>query len=131
MFLGVDDAAPLDPVRIQKGMFLLAKRGPARDVYDFEPYNWGPFSSEIYRDLDALGADGLVRSEPVPGRTWRLYGVTTAGAQRVRELIEEADPQAVEWLGQARRFVTERSFVALLREVYAAYPEYATNSMLR
>src|SRR6266508_4536227 len=122
---------PLDPIRLQKGMFLLSKRGPARDLYSFRPYDWGPFSEEIYRDLDVLEADGLVLSEAVPGRTWRLYRTSREGTRRAQEFASETGKKYADWLLQARRFVTERSFVPLLREIYAAYPEYAGRSKLQ
>jgi hypothetical protein len=47
----------LTPVQIQKAMFLLKQEagqfvGP--DFYEFVPYNYGPFNSSIYDDLNAL-----------------------------------------------------------------------------
>src|SRR5437773_8648050 len=48
----------LSPVQIQKTMFLF-KNGTDRvldedQFYDFRPYNYGPFDSQIYRDLEDL-----------------------------------------------------------------------------
>ena len=127
---GVVEPAALDPIRIQKGMFLLSMRGPARDIYSFRPYNWGPFSSDIYRDLDELEGSGLLRSESVSGQSWRLYETTSKGESVAQEISLHVAPQNVEWLGRVRRFVTERRFVDLLRSIYAEYPDYATKSFL-
>jgi DNA-binding PadR family transcriptional regulator len=121
----------LDPIRIQKGMFLLSKRGPARNLYTFRPYNWGPFSSEIYADLEGLEAAGLARGERVPGRSWRLYRTTPAGHLRAESAAMGLRGEEVEWLGRLREFVTERSFDRLLRDIYSEYPEYARRSLLR
>ena len=48
--------AALDPVRSQKGMFLLRQRGILDDTesYEFTPYHYGPYSFELRSDLEAL-----------------------------------------------------------------------------
>jgi uncharacterized protein len=129
--LGVDGPEELDPIRIQKGMFLLSERGPARHTYSFRPYNWGPFSSAIYSDLESLESSGLVESHPLPGRTWKVYQTTTAGEDRAARLAKELDADDVNWLGRTRQYVTGRSFVRLLRDIYANYPQYKRRSLLR
>ncbi len=126
--LGVDGPEGLDPVRIQKGMFLTSMRGPAKGLYAFRPYNWGPFSPAVYGDLDRLVDEGLVLREDVAGRDWQRYSPSPAGVEAAREFAESQKPVSVQWMGSCRRFLTERSFTQLLRDVYAAYPEYATAS---
>jgi uncharacterized protein len=118
----------LDPVRIQKGMFLLSERGPARGLYDFQAYDWGPFSSDIYDDLARLSRQGYLAEEKVVGRTWSTYRVTSRGHDRAAGMSTQIGPGAVGWLRQAREFLTTRSFAQLLRDVYAMYPDYAVNS---
>ena len=126
--LGAAGPDKLDPVRIQKGMFLLSKRGPARDLYDFEPYDWGPFSSDIYADLASLARQGYLTEEKVPGRTWSTYRVTARGHERAGAFAAQMRPEDIAWLRQARQFLTTRSFAQLLREIYELYPDYAVNS---
>jgi hypothetical protein len=63
----------LTPVQIQKAMFLLKQEagqfvGP--DFYEFVPYNYGPFNSSIYDDLNALAGAGLVTIDQSQGRSW-------------------------------------------------------------
>lgn len=118
----------LDPVRIQKGMFLLSKRGPARGVYEFRAYDWGPFSSNIYADLASLTRRGDLSEEKVSGRTWSTYRVTARGHDRAVALAAKMHPENITWLRQARDFLTTRSFAQLLREIYELYPDYAVNS---
>ncbi len=118
----------LDPVRIQKGMFLLSERGPARGIYDFHAYDWGPFSSTIYTDLTMLTAVGELEESKVPGRTWSTYRVTARGHERALAAATQAGEIATGWLKQAREFLTTRSFAQLLRDVYALYPDMAVNS---
>ncbi|MGH7868884.1 MAG: hypothetical protein ACREP9_14935 [Candidatus Dormibacteraceae bacterium] len=126
--LGAGGPDELDPVRIQKGMFLLSERGPARDVYEFQPYNWGPFSADIYADLASLTQQGFLSEERVLGRTWSTYRITARGHGRASAAAAQAGETATAWLKQAREFLTTRSFAQLLRDVYALYPDMAVNS---
>jgi hypothetical protein len=129
--LGVDGPEGLDPIRIQKGLFLLSRRGPARNLYPFRPYNWGPFSADIYSDLERLEESGLISGDRMPGRSWRLYRCTAAGDAQAIEVASHLRRVELDWLGQTRRFVTERSFDGLLRDIYHEYPEYAQKSLMR
>jgi uncharacterized protein YwgA len=74
----------LTPIQIQKILFLL-KMEAATYVgdrfYHFEPYNYGPFSSAIYADVDILVASGFVAEKPA-GR-YSVFYPTEAG-QRVK-----------------------------------------------
>lgn len=126
--LGAQEPEELDPVRIQKGMFLLSQRGPARGLYEFQAYDWGPFSSDIYADLASLTQHGYLAEERVPGRTWSTYRVTARGHERAMALAAQVRAEDTAWLRQARDFLTTRSFAQLLRDVYALYPDYAANS---
>ena len=129
--VGATGPDKLDPVRIQKSMFLLSQRGPARDLYSFKPYNWGPFSSSIYNDLDSLVLQGLLEKVPNPGHTWVWYEATPKGHDRASQLALGLKDEQRTWLGRCRDFVTDRSFTRLLRDVYDAYPEMATKSLFQ
>lgn len=128
--VGAQNVEGLDPVRIQKGMFLVSMRGPVRDVYTFRPYNWGPFSSAIYADLEHFEREGLIRGQRVPGQSWKRYETTDKGDDRARMFADTLEPPALAWLAAARDYVASRSFTQLLREIYARYPSYAVNSLL-
>ena len=53
--------------RIEKLMFLLQREtvfsGKVHEKFDFKPWKFGPFSKEIYEDLDLLVSAGLVDVE--------------------------------------------------------------------
>jgi uncharacterized protein YwgA len=123
----------LEPLRIQKGMFLLSMRGSGElaDLYDFCAYDYGPFTPEIYRDLDALSQAGLVAEEAVAGRSWRTYRPTTEGVARAIRLAKGMAPEARQLVDQTYQFVTTHSFLALLRAIYAEFPEYAVNTVVK
>lgn len=126
----------LDPVRLQKGMFLFERNAdvPRMQKYDFRPYNYGPMSKQIYDDLEALVAGGLVEQVPVQGQSWTLYRATDAGVERGKRVLEsvgQAYPDAVQFLFETKANVASVSFDELLTDVYDQYPEMATKSVFR
>ena len=125
---------PLDRVRIQKSMFLFAERSkaPAGEKYEFRPYHYGPFSSDIYRDLDQLVSEGRLRLEAdSDGSASPGYSLTGPGQRMVEELRARAAGERLELLRSLRDWVTARSFGTLLNDVYRLYPQYAVNSVFR
>ena len=132
-FAAGDPGRPLDPVRIQKGMFLLSQEGtaPLKGLYQFEPYHFGPMSFQLYHDLDALTSSGALQSQVPPGQTWKTYGLTDRGQQRGREALAQADPATRKAIVETMDFVKTRSFRRLLKDVYSKYPAYAAKSVLR
>jgi hypothetical protein len=140
LLIGLDAAGDhdtIDPVRVQKGMFLLAREGglPPKQRYWFVAYNYGPMSPRVYRDLEALERAGLVeRRSAGDGLRWRPVGTTAAGAARVRELLAAAQPReraAIEWLRETKRRMLGLTFAELLTDIYARYPAYAARSVFR
>lgn len=126
----------LDPVRLQKGMFLFEREAdvPPAQKYDFRPYNYGPMSSQIYQDLDVLVAGGLVEQVPVRGQSWTLYRSTPAGVERGQQLVlaaSSAHPAAVRDLFDIKARVASVSFDDLLTDVYDKYPDMAVKSVFR
>ncbi len=121
----------LDRVRIQKSMFLFAQRSkaPGTEKYDFVPYHYGPFSFDIYPDLDRLVEQGLLRREFEATSSSPRYSLTGAGLRVVESLRRSAPPERLRLLHSLRDWVTKRSFSALLNDVYRLYPRYAVNSV--
>jgi uncharacterized protein YwgA len=129
--------AGLDPVRIQKGMFLFARNGgiPAREQYDFKPYDYGPMSPEIYRDLDSLVAQGWLEQHPVPGKRWSRYAATDRGRDaaeaRLRRLKTDQEKMKAKRLYDIKQDVATVSFNQLLDRVYREHPDMAVHSVFR
>jgi hypothetical protein len=123
----------LEPLRIMKGLFLISQRGGGEldDLYQFKPYDYGPFTSDIYADLQVLGLRGLVTQEAVAGRSWRTYRPTTDGVERAGQLASEIGPADAATIDNAYAFVTTRGFLQLLRDIYAEYPAYAVNTVVQ
>ena len=120
-----------DTIRLMKGAFLVSQRGPAewRSYFDFGPYSYGPFDSGVYVLRDQLLKRGLLRAEQ-HGR-YESYTLTEAGKARVTELAKSLPEQTTDWVRSIGSYVTSKSFSRLLREIYAAFPEYAARSVIR
>lgn len=127
---------PLDPVRIQKGLFLLAQEGdlPGSERYDFAPYDYGPFSSAIYSDLESLIAEDSVRELDVAGYRWSTYEISARGMAAAEALVpdmQEDQRSALRELAKIKSEVLTLSFSELLDHVYRGYPEFAERSVFR
>lgn len=124
----------LDPIRLQKGMFLLAREGglAARERYWFVPYNYGPMSPALYRDLERLEEEGLVERSLVLDESWRRLTATEAGMERARRLRRGArrhSPEAVAELSRIKRAIVRMTFAELIADVYRRYPYFARRSV--
>ena len=120
----------IQPIQLQKLLFKFAKEAdaPQQELYDFEPYNWGPCSFEIYDDLGTLRLEDLVESVP-SGRGWNAYRLTDKGKGVEQELRQKADDKLQGRLDEKYRYVTSRTFDELLKDVYKDYPDFATKSL--
>lgn len=135
-FLGADGGERLDPIRIQKGLFILSMETPQDWLppearYDFEPYHYGPFASAIYHDLDELEGRGYVERMKVAGRSWDYYALSPEGTDAAESTSREMDTRALQYFQRIRDFVGMVTFRTLLTAVYERYPRYAVNSVFK
>ena len=124
----------MSPVQIQKALFLFGQEAGGSlgtGFYSFDPYDYGPFDSAIYVDLRRMVSLGHVRGDWSPDRNWKNFTITGRGRKVAFMLERGADARLAEFLGRIVAWVLERSFSDLLRSVYAAYPEFAVNSVFR
>lgn len=128
--VGQEETEPLDRLRMQKGVFLLAMRGPEawQQLFRFEPYDWGPYSFDLARTVEDLLARGLLVKEAFPGRRHMRYRTSQAGERLLGEHSGDVTTAERAFVRETRRYATSRSFARLLREVYKSYPEFAVNS---
>lgn len=120
---------PLDPIRLMKAAFIVSQRGPEghRRLFNFRPYDYGPFDATVYQARDNLLALGLLLAEPA-GK-YENYSLTESGWAAARELENEVGEDLYAWLQEVGAYVTSRSFSQLLREIYGAFPAYAARSI--
>lgn len=125
---GADGSFPLDPIRLMKGCFLVSQLGTAewKTLFNFRPYDYGPFDSTVYSARDALVAHSLLAVDW--SNRYGSYSLTDRGRERVQQLRQVVGDFAADWFTHIGRYVTDRSFTRLLDEIYAKFPDYATRS---
>lgn len=128
-----DTPPKTDPIRIQKGLFLLAMEGdiPEAERYDFVPYNFGACSFDIYGDLDLLVREGVLERIQAAWDSWPTYRPTSAGFKQAREAMQAADAKTIGRLRGTKARLSKQGFAGMLREIYQKYPDYAVNSLLK
>jgi len=120
----------LDPVQMQKTLFILSQEAKAyvgADFYTFRPYNYGPFDSLIYRDVDQLARQGLLIDDN--RNRVRCYVLTQSGAQQAQAIGAGLPTQLTDYIRAVVTWAKSVTFDELLRAVYARYPAYAVNSV--
>ena len=125
------DGTRHSPVQIQKLMFLLDREAPdlVGRHFNFVPYHYGPFDSEIYRTLESLDAQGLVTTRHEGNH--RSFALTPAGQRKGDEALTGLPDRGQKYIRRASAFVRELSFTQLVSAIYKAYPEMQQNSVMR
>lgn len=135
LVLGAADGASLQPVQLQKSLFLIGenvrprKSGLSREFYDFEPYDYGPFDSSVYADADALAAQGLAVVATRPGRSYREYAATPIGVRRAKELALQLPNETADYVCRVVEWARTKSFSEIVRAIYQKYPEQRARSV--
>ena len=135
------DGEPIEGrTRLQKLVFLMQKRleeageDPLQsDDYEFIPYDYGPFSKELYDDLDEIMARNMVegREENLDEDKVKYnYKIQEDGEQWVSDQLSKKEAQRI--LELAEEIKNEYGDVYLsdlIDEVYSRYPKCAENSI--
>lgn len=124
----------LSPVQAQKLFFLIDRNvseALGGEQYNFAPYDYGPFDSAVYSDLDWLSVPQEGCVEIVRSGRYRTYRLTERGRQIGEQRLEQLNPEARDYLGRAKDWVKSLSFQGLVRAIYQAYPDMRANSIFR
>lgn len=124
----------LSPVQAQKLFFLIDKNVSGAlggQQFNFAPYDYGPFDSAVYSDLDwlSLPEEGYV--EIVRSGRYRTYRLTQRGREVGVQRLNQLDAQTRDYFARAKDWVKGLSFQGLVRAIYQAYPEMRVNSIFQ
>jgi uncharacterized protein YwgA len=124
------------PVHLQKTLFLLQQNLPLEDLqvstfYQFEPYDYGPFCSEIYYDAEILSTNGFVHIDQPVSLSYRIYSITGDGVSKAERLMDNLKPQVKTYLAEVVNWATSLSFKQLITAIYRHYPDMKVNSVFR
>lgn len=126
--------------RMQKLVFLLQQRLEERDEdpfrsedYEFIAYDYGPFSKDLYDDLDSLSERGQIEDseeELRDGKEKYDYEIQPGGADFVeRHLHKQGAKEILELAEELKKEYNDMLLSELIEHVYSQYPEYAENSI--
>ena len=132
--LASSPGATYTPVQVQKLLFLLDKNisaftdGP---VFNFTPYDYGPFDSSVYSCLESHQTNGLAEVEISHGTRGRRYRLTADGQKAWEEILGRFSQDIAKYIGQLSAYVRSLSFAELVSAIYQAYPEMRARSVFR
>jgi uncharacterized protein (DUF488 family) len=112
---------PVSKIDLMKWCFLLRKEMPSQGgpaFYHFLPYQYGPFSFCLYREIDHLICNGIV--EASGEHSWQVLGHGDA-----TEGLSNAVRQDI---GRILRRFNDKSTSQLMNYVYTQYPWFTVNS---
>ncbi len=122
----------LTPLKLQKSVFLTKEAYPRelKDFYSFIPYNYGPFTPEIYKDADDLITHGLVQRLKSQGHLER-YVITKDGLEAAKKISESFPSNVHNYVTKLIKWIQPLTFQELLSSIYKHYPRYKINSVFR
>lgn len=132
-----DEEAVYGRTRFQKMVFMLQQRladDESINTYPFEAYDYGPFSKELYDDIDDLIEQDLIeetREEFDGDKVIYEYELTDKGQGLISQIIESDSSYEIFSLSEdLKQEFNQKDLSELLDIVYSEYPEYARNSVL-
>jgi uncharacterized protein YwgA len=130
--LATEEEQTFTPIQLQKSVFLIGKELDInKNFFDFEPYDYGPFDVDVYRDAEELQKDNLVYITYPEHLRWNVYSITQKGIERAKEIAEKLDINEESAINNQVNWVLEKNFRELVNSIYKEYPKFAENSILR
>ena len=126
------EGATHSPVQVQKLLFLIDKNIPELvkgPLFNFEPYDYGPFDTAVYEVIDGLAAEGLVEVVEESGRSWKRYRLSETGQAAGKKALNSISKKGREYIEEVSRYVRSLTFAQLVSAIYRAYPEMKVNSV--
>jgi uncharacterized protein len=132
--LAAADGRPYTPVQLQKAVFLVTRNMPhivQGPGFQFAPYDYGPFDSDVYNEALALRLADQAAIAPSPVGRWNTYSATESGVKNGRAVLEALPAPAQKYLREVSAWVRSQSFSSLVKSIYDTYPEMRANSIFR
>lgn len=142
--------------KVQKLLFLIEEETNFGHTYrdeitlDFEGYKMGPFSPEVYDEIEFLINLGAIKKEEIEetatdsyeikeydqeegseGLSGKKFKITDKGEKIARKLLDVVDEKQVQELEEKVEKYNTMSLMQLLEYVYSEYPEMTTESEIK
>jgi hypothetical protein len=123
------------PVQIQKAVFLVCDQFPSLiddgPKFNFQPYDYGPFDSDVYSVIEILQSRDLALIAPSPSGNWNTYAASDVGIDEGDEVLCKMDAGEQRYVHKVSDWVRSLSFRSLVKSIYDAYPQMRANSIFR
>jgi hypothetical protein len=133
--LAAAEGRPYTPVQIQKAAFIVCDQFPnlidEGPGFHFEPYDYGPFDSDVYAEISHLQVARDAVIAPSPFGNWNTYAASDKGLKRGTQLLEEMPAEEEDYIERISAWVRSLSFKRLVKSIYEAYPHMRANSIFR
>lgn len=123
----------LSPLRLQKSLFLIKQNIIEKitdDFYEFEPYNYGPFSVEIYRDAEDLEINNFIKVNLSQYGNWTEYSITKDGEKKAEEIKQNLNSNIIKYIKELVEWINNLNFREIVNFIYSNYPDYKVNSII-
>ena len=131
--LAAAEGRAYQPVQIQKVMFLLDQNVPELitdgDGYNFEPYDYGPFDKQVYKDAETLNSFDFAEITSSPNGRWKRYAASGEGLERGEAILDSLSEAHKNYVCAISEWVRSLGFNQLVKSVYEAYPDMKRNSI--
>ena len=133
--LACAEGRPYTPVQLQKALFLATRQVPGiinqGPEFNFRPYDYGPFDSDVYTEATHLHMQGDAVVAPSGQGRWNTYSASDRGLVKGREILAQIPESSRRFLIEVSGWVRSQSFSGLVKSIYDAYPEMRANSIFR
>lgn len=128
-----DDDAVEGITRLQKLVFRTQNDIMNSDQYEFEPHDYGPFSKELYNDVDNLVEEDYIKceiKETSNGNRKKVYSITDEGERILERFSGRELERRFDEIRDLKQRDNDKPLLELLSEIYTEHPEMAKNSKL-
>jgi uncharacterized protein YwgA len=117
--------------RLQKELFLsqkMLKDNKISKPYSFRPYHYGPYSKDIYSDIEWLKNEGIIKEESKSdafGGILRVFSLAPRGIEEVQEMLKDKlVNEQYQLIRKVKREFNSMSVVGLVEFTHREYSEY-------
>jgi len=117
--------------RLQKEVFLAQKDLKDKKIksnYSFRPYLYGPYSIELYDDINWLVSEGIIEIRKIKLEKrgiYTEYKLTSKGKNEVKQKLDNPNMKiSYEIISNIKKQYNKMNIVSLVEFTHNKYPEY-------
>lgn len=95
--------------------------------YEFIPYWYGPFSPEVYADLEELKAEDVISAMDSVGG--EVISLTPKGVVEAQSLERAASPDVLRKIRDCKERFNSKPFEEFVAYVYERWPNYTSRAL--